>query len=167
MDNLSRYCCATLTLLACSTLSSLALAANKDITAMSWLAGVWQSQPNEAGAQYEYVYMPMFNDEMLSTQMVVTKGKTTRHEVRTIREQDGKVVIVDQPFKGDMTSAPPIPTRQLESVDSTHANFTDMKLTLTGKNAMTLELTVHPPNGAAARTVTIDLKRTMRFSDVK
>jgi len=140
-----------------------AVADNRDISRMNWLAGMWNSEPNTAGDRYRYVYLPDFNGEILSVFMGVANGKTSGYELRTIKEQDGRIILHVFAFQPDLSPAEPVPLRPFKSLDETHINFTDMAVTRTGKNSMTVKLTYHSA-GAADHTVSIDLKRTMIFA---
>src|ERR1700759_4359911 len=86
------------------------------INSISWLAGIWQT-PVKDGAQTEYVYVPLFNGQMLSTMFAVKDGQATRYELRVIRQDDTQVVFHEVAFKPDMTPAPPVPLRPLQSQD--------------------------------------------------
>jgi hypothetical protein len=143
---------------------SAAIAAENDLAAIGWLAGVWQSELKD-GSQTVYVYVPLINGEMLSTQMGLRDGKTSRYEFRVIHEQNGQVLFQELAFKPDLSPGDPVPSRPLLAHDATHLDFTDMKVTRTGENAITVELTIHSPDGP--RAVTVKLRRTMRFTQVK
>lgn len=148
--------------------SSVASAADKDSGSMgmlSWLAGVWQSEPRD-GAQSEYVYAPLYNGIMVSTNLSTKDGTPTRYELRILKDENGQIVFRELGFKGDLSSAGPVPERPLQSADAKQLTFTDMKITRTGANAATLELTFHPPGGVAPRTTTLRLHRVFRFAKV-
>jgi len=148
--------------------SSAASAAGKvsgNIGVLSWIAGVWQSEPRD-GAQSEYVYAPLYNGVMVSTNISTRDGTPTRYELRIIKDENGQVVFRELGFRPDLSSAGPVPERPLQSADATQLAFTDMKITRTGPNAATLELTIHAPGGAAPRTVTLRLHRVFRFAKV-
>ena len=133
--------------------------------ALSWITGVWESQPRD-GAQSEYVYVPLFNGVMLSTNFSVKDGQPTRYELRVIKDENGQVVFRELGFKPDLSSAGPVPDRPLQSADSKQLVFTDMRVTRTGPNSATMELTIHPAGGATSRTVTMELHRVLRFAKV-
>lgn len=162
MNNLLRRCFVLLAgLAACSGPAATALAAN-GMDQLSWLEGVWQTQPRN-GAQSEYVYIPLFNGEMLSTNFSVNgDGQPTRYELRVIKVQDGQVIFHEVGFKPDLSIADPVPLRPLQSASSKQITFTDMQVTRTGANTATMELTIHP-QGGAARTLRMQMTRTMRF----
>jgi hypothetical protein len=148
--------------------SSVASAAGKDsgsIGVLSWIAGVWQSEPSD-GAQSEYVYAPLYNGIMVSTNFSTKNGTPTRYELRIIKEENGRVVFRELGFKPDLSSTGPVPERPLQSADTRQLTFTDMKVTRTGPNVAILELTIHAPIGGAPRTVTLRLHRVFRFSKV-
>ncbi|MGH8256519.1 MAG: DUF6265 family protein [Steroidobacteraceae bacterium] len=148
--------------------SSIAHAAGKNsgsIDMLSWIAGVWQSEPRD-GAQSEYVYAPLYNGVMVSTNLSMKNGTPVRYELRIIKHENGQVVFRELGFKPDLSSAGPVPERPLQSADSRQLTFTDMKVTRTGPNVATLELTFHAPGGAAPRTVTLRLHRIFRFAKV-
>jgi hypothetical protein len=131
---------------------------------IGWLAGVWQT-PSADGGQTEYVYVPLFGGQMMSTMVALRNGQPTRYELRVIKVQDGQVIFHEVGFKPDLSPADPVPLRPLQSATAQQIVFTDMKVTRTGQNSATMELTLHPM-GAAARTVTIQMRRTMRFAKI-
>ncbi len=133
--------------------------------ALSWIAGVWQSEPR-GGAQSEYVYVPLYNGVIVSTNFSTKGGEPTRYELRIIKVENGHVVFRELGFKPDLASAGPVPERPLQSADSKRLVFTDMQVTRTGPNTATMELTIHTPGGAASRTVTLQLHRVFRFAKV-
>jgi len=147
---------------------SVASAADKDgasIGMLSWLAGVWQSEPRD-GTQSEYVYAPLYNGIMVSTNLSTQDGTPTRYELRVLKEENGQVVFRELGFKADLSSAGPVPERPLQSADASRLTFTDMKITRMGPNVATLELTIHAPGSAAPRTITLRLHRVFRFAKV-
>jgi Domain of unknown function (DUF6265) len=148
--------------------SSVASTAGKDsgsIGMLSWLAGVWQSEPRD-DAQSEYVYVPLYNGVMVSTNFSTKDGTPTRYELRIIKCENGQVVFRELGFKPDLTAAGSVPERPLQSADARQLTFTDMKITRTGPNVATLELTIHAPGSVAPRTITLRLHRVFRFAKV-
>lgn len=128
---------------------------------MQWLVGVWRSQvPN---GQVEEVFEPGNNGELLSTMKMVVGGKVTRYELRSIREKDGKVIFQELAFGADLATLDPVPVRTLESIDATHINFEGLKITRTGKDAMTVNVTVPDANGTT-RVINIDSARALKFA---
>lgn len=148
-----------------SSVASAAGQGSGSIGMLSWLAGVWQSEPRD-GAQSEYVYAPLYNGLMVSTNLSTKNGTPTRYELRIIKDENGQVVFRELGFNGDLSSAGPVPERPLQSADARQLTFTDMKITRTGPNAATLELTIHAPGSVAPRTVTLRLHRVFRFAKV-
>jgi len=136
----------------------------ESMNGLFWLEGVCETQAQD-GTLTEYVYVPLFKDEMLSTMVAVKNGQPTRYELRVIKDQSGQVIFHEIGFKPDLTLAPPVPLRPLQSASTQEINFTDMKVTRTGQNSATMELTIRTP-GTAPRTLTIQLRRTMKFSKV-
>lgn len=148
--------------------NSAANAAGKDsgsVGMLSWIAGVWQSEPRD-GAQSEYVYAPLYKGVMVSTNLSTKGGTPTRYELRIIKAENGQVVFRELGFRPDLSSAGPVPERPLQSADGRQLIFTDMKVTRTGQNLATLELTIHAPGSATPRTVTLRLHRVFRFAKV-
>ncbi len=133
--------------------------------ALSWIAGVWQSEPR-GGAQSEYVYVPLYNGVIVSTNFSTKDGEPTRYELRIIKGENGQVVFRELGVKPDLASAGPVLDRPLQSADSRQLVFTDMQVIRTGPNTATMELTLHPPGGAAPRTVTMRLHRVFKFAKV-
>jgi hypothetical protein len=132
------------------------------LAGVGWLAGVWQT-PVTQGAQTEYVYIPLFNGQMLSTMVALRNGQATRYELRVIKLQDGQVVFRELAFKPDLSSADPVPLRPLHSATAQEITFTDMKVTRTGENSATMQLTLHPA-GEPPRSITVPMRRTLTFA---
>lgn len=132
---------------------------------LSWIAGVWQSDPRD-GAQSEYVYAPLYHGVMVSTNVSTKNGAPTRYELRIIKDENGEVVFRELGFKPDLSSAGPVPERPLHSADGRQLAFTDMKITRAGPDVATLELTIHAPGDAGPRTITLRLHRVFRFTKV-
>lgn len=139
--------------------------ANATMGSLRWLTGVWESKPRD-GAQSEYVYMPLFNGILLSTDISAKDGAPTRYELRVIKTENGQVLFRELGFNPNLSAAAPVPNRPLLSADSKQLNFTDMRVTRTGPNTATLELTLHPSGGTQTRTVTMQLHRVYRFEKV-
>ena len=154
---------AAVALLAAHLPTAVAAEPAADMKAMSWLAGVWQT-PVKDGAQTEYVYVPLFNGEMLSTMMAAKDGQATRYELRVTKVIGAQVVFHEVGFKPDLSLADPVPLRALMSQDKGHIDFQDMKVTATGKDSINVELTLHQPTGT--RSVMLSLRRVMKFAPV-
>jgi hypothetical protein len=132
-----------------------------ELARMQWLVGVWRSQV--PGGQVEEVFEPVNNGELLSTMKMVVGGKITRYELRIIREKDGKFIFQELAFGADLATLDPGPVRTLESIDATHINFEGLKLTRTGKDTMTVNVTVHNPDGTT-RVIKFESARALKFA---
>ncbi|MFI4913794.1 MAG: DUF6265 family protein [Steroidobacterales bacterium] len=132
-----------------------------ELAQMQWLVGVWRSQV--PGGQVEEVFEPGNNGELLSTMKMVVGGKVTRYELRSIREKDGKIIFQELGFGADMAALDPVPVRTLESIDATHINFEGVKLTRTGEDAMTVNVTVRNPDGTT-RVINFNSARALKFA---
>lgn len=128
---------------------------------LGWLAGVWHA-PFQGG-QAEDTYEAVNNGEVLSTFKLVVNGKTTRYELRSIREKDGKFVFNELAFGPELKPLDPLADRVLLSSDDSHLNFDGLVLTHTGKNTMHVDLTVHLPDGST-KVFKIDYTRVATFA---
>ena len=142
-----------------------ARAAGGDLGRMSWLSGVWESEPDaKTGSQMEYVYAPVFHGVIASTLIRVTNGQVDRYEFRTIQSENGHVIFRELAFNGNLSPADPVPPRPLESQDPTHINFVDMRVTRISEDRIHVSLTIRHPPGAPPHALEEDLQRVMHFT---
>jgi len=131
------------------------------IAQMDWLAGIWKAQA--LGGEIVQVFEPANNGEAISTMTLTVNGKITRYELRSAREQDGKIVLHEVAFGADMVPAPPIADRALVLGDATHANFEGLSQVSTGDNKMRTDITLHSPDGTT-RNVSIEYTRVQHLT---
>jgi Domain of unknown function (DUF6265) len=131
------------------------------IAQMDWLAGIWKAQA--LGGEILQVFEPANNGEAISTMTLTINGKITRYELRSTREQDGKIMLHEVAFGADMAPAAPVPDRALVLGDATHANFEGLSQVSMGDNKMKTDLTIHSPDGTT-RKISIEYTRVERFA---
>lgn len=131
------------------------------LTALSWLAGVWQGK--FMGANVEDLYAPMHNGEMLSVMSMARNGKVVRYEMRRIYQKNGKTYFQELAWGPNLSSAPKVPLRALVSGDAHHADFGTLKFEKTGRDRAVVWLTRPDKNGKPV-TTRIDYRRVSVFA---
>ena len=129
---------------------------------LQWLTGLWRTQNGQD--QVEEMCLPPKNNEILCTFTAITDAKVSRYELRSIREEGGRIIFQELAYGPGLQPDKPVPTRVVTATDATHIVYEGLSIERTGENTMTVIVQLQTPT---PRTVRMAYTRVMQLAAVK
>jgi hypothetical protein len=131
-----------------------------DVSSFSWLAGLWQA--DTPAGQFQDMFQPAANGEMLCTLQVALQGRIVRYELCAIRKQGANFVFQVAAFGADLRPESPVPVRPLLAATGNSLKFDGIEFIQTGPDSMTVTVNIVAPD-SSAKPLELHYSRTSRF----